>query len=43
MKYLDADVELKERIDAFLAERRNKNTALDKPAEEVVNMDTSQE
>ena len=37
------DVELKQRIDAFLAERRNKNTALDKPAEDVVHMDVSQE
>lgn len=35
------DVELKEKIDAFLAERQNKNTALDKPAEDVVKMDVS--
>ncbi|KAI0770227.1 ubiquitin elongating factor core-domain-containing protein [Fomes fomentarius] len=35
--------ELKQRISAFLAERRNKNTALDKPAEEVVHMDVSTE
>ncbi|KAI0823925.1 ubiquitin conjugation factor E4 [Trametes gibbosa] len=33
------NVELKQRIDAFMSERRNKNTALDKPVEEVVNMD----
>ncbi|KAH7922937.1 hypothetical protein BV22DRAFT_1036932 [Leucogyrophana mollusca] len=33
--------ELKAQIDAFLSERRNKNTALDKPAEEVVHMDVS--
>ncbi|KAH9841644.1 ubiquitin elongating factor core-domain-containing protein [Rhodofomes roseus] len=33
--------ELKQRIDAFLAERRNKNTALDKPADEIVKMDES--
>ena len=32
------DIELKERIQAFMAERRNKNTALDKPEEEVVKM-----
>ena len=38
-----ADVELKQRIDAFLAERRNKNTALDRPPEEIVHMDVSQE
>ncbi|KAI0043444.1 hypothetical protein FA95DRAFT_1563296 [Auriscalpium vulgare] len=31
--------ELKERIQAFLAERRNKNTAFDKPEEDVVKMD----
>ncbi|KAI0632350.1 ubiquitin conjugation factor E4 [Trametes polyzona] len=37
------NVELKQRIDAFLAERRNKNTALDKPAEDVVHMDESHE
>lgn len=35
------DIELKERIDQFLSERRNKNTAFDQPAEEVVHMDTS--
>jgi len=33
------DVELKARIDAFLAERKNKNTAFDIPAEEVVPME----
>ncbi|KAI0712081.1 ubiquitin elongating factor core-domain-containing protein [Earliella scabrosa] len=33
--------ELKQRIDAFLAERRNKNTAFDKPEAEVVHMDVS--
>ncbi|KAL1950354.1 hypothetical protein VTO73DRAFT_5478 [Trametes versicolor] len=38
-----ANVELKQRIDAFLSERRNKNTAFDKPAEDVVNMDIAQE
>lgn len=32
------DVDLKARIDAFLAERRNKNTAFDKPVDEVVNV-----
>ncbi|KAI0769012.1 ubiquitin conjugation factor E4 [Trametes elegans] len=37
------NVELKQRIDAFLAERRNKNTAYDKPVDDVVNMDESQE
>ncbi|PIL22469.1 hypothetical protein GSI_15157 [Ganoderma sinense ZZ0214-1] len=37
------NLELKQRIDAFLAERRNKNTALDRPAEEVVNMDVSED
>ena len=35
------DPELKQRIDAFLSERRNKNTALDKPPEEIVKMDES--
>ena len=35
-----ADIELKERIDQFLSERRNKNTAFDQPAEELVHMDT---
>lgn len=35
------DVELKARIDAFLAERRNKNTAYDKPEGEIVNMDAT--
>ncbi|CAL1712793.1 unnamed protein product [Somion occarium] len=34
------NLELKARIDAFLAERRNKNTAYDTPAENIVNMDT---
>ena len=38
-----SDTELKERIDAWLADRRNKNTALDKPAEDVVHMDVSPE
>ncbi|KAH7915426.1 ubiquitin elongating factor core-domain-containing protein [Hygrophoropsis aurantiaca] len=33
------NLELKAQIDVFLSERRNKNTALDKPAEEVVDMD----
>ncbi|EMD39878.1 hypothetical protein CERSUDRAFT_63413 [Gelatoporia subvermispora B] len=37
------DVELKERIDAFLAERRNKDTVYDKPVEEVVKMDMDAE
>lgn len=37
---LDADVELKQRIDAFLTERK-KNTAFDKQADEVVKMDTT--
>ena len=36
------DMELKQRIDAFLAERRNKNTALDRPPEEV-HMDVSED
>ncbi|KAI0755049.1 ubiquitin elongating factor core-domain-containing protein [Daedaleopsis nitida] len=35
------NVELKQRIDAFLAERRNKNTAYDVPAEDLVHMDVS--
>ena len=35
------DTELKERIDAFLAERKNKNTVYDKPEGEIVQMDTS--
>ncbi|EGN98229.1 hypothetical protein SERLA73DRAFT_109617 [Serpula lacrymans var. lacrymans S7.3] len=35
------DPELKARIDAFLADRRNKSTALDKPEAEIVNMDVS--
>lgn len=35
------DPELKQRIDAFLSERRNKNTALDKPPGEIVKMDES--
>ena len=34
-----SDVELKARIDAFLAERKNKNTVYDKPEAEVVDMD----
>ena len=38
---LPPDPELKQRIDAFLAERRNKNTAFDKPEAEVVHMDVS--
>ncbi|KZT65802.1 hypothetical protein DAEQUDRAFT_746846 [Daedalea quercina L-15889] len=33
--------ELKQRIDAFLSERRNKDTALDKPANEIVMLDES--
>ncbi|KAI0661957.1 ubiquitin conjugation factor E4 [Cubamyces menziesii] len=37
------NVELKQRIEAFLAERRNKNTAYDKPVEEVVHMDVSKD
>ncbi|KAH9947558.1 ubiquitin elongating factor core-domain-containing protein [Amylocystis lapponica] len=37
------NVELKGRIDAFLAERKNKNTAFDMPADEVVKMDVSTE
>ncbi|TBU62234.1 ubiquitin elongating factor core-domain-containing protein [Dichomitus squalens] len=37
------NVELKQRIDAFLAERRNKDTALDHPPEEIVHMDVSHE
>ncbi|KAI0927144.1 hypothetical protein AcW1_007520 [Taiwanofungus camphoratus] len=37
------NVELKQRIDAFLSERRNKNTAFDQPAEDVVKMDVSAE
>ena len=37
--YFSLALELKERIDAFLAERRNKNTALDKSREEIVNID----
>ena len=35
------DPELKQRIDAFLSERRNKNTALDKAPEDIVKMDES--
>ncbi|KAL5501546.1 UFD2 [Sanghuangporus vaninii] len=34
--------ELKAQIDAFLAERRNKSTALDVPEKDVVNMDVSE-
>jgi len=37
------NVELKARIVAFLAERKNKNTAFDVPVEEVVPMDVSTE
>ncbi|TDL23245.1 hypothetical protein BD410DRAFT_747294 [Rickenella mellea] len=33
------NVELKAKIDAFLAQRANKNTALDVPEEQIVNMD----
>ncbi|KAK7677759.1 hypothetical protein QCA50_019311 [Cerrena zonata] len=33
------NLELKARIDAFLLERRNKNTAFDQPPEDIVNMD----
>ncbi|EPT05311.1 hypothetical protein FOMPIDRAFT_1045367 [Fomitopsis schrenkii] len=33
--------ELKQRIDAFLSERRNKNTALDMPPEEIAKLDES--
>ncbi|KAF9013252.1 ubiquitin elongating factor core-domain-containing protein [Cyathus striatus] len=33
--------ELKAQIEAFLAERKNKNTALDKTSEEIVHMDIS--
>lgn len=35
----NTDVDLKARIDAFLAERKNKNTVYDKPESEIVNMD----
>ena len=38
---VNIDPELKQRIDAFLSERRNKNTALDKPANEIVMLDES--
>ena len=31
-------MELKAKIDAFLAERKNKNTVYDKPESEVVDM-----
>ncbi|KAH9936359.1 ubiquitin elongating factor core-domain-containing protein [Fomitopsis serialis] len=34
-----SNLELKQRIDAFLSDRRNKHTALDKPVEEIVKMD----
>ncbi|THH28275.1 hypothetical protein EUX98_g5915 [Antrodiella citrinella] len=37
------DLELKARIDQFLSERRNKNTAFDQPAEDLVHMDTSED
>ena len=36
------DMELKARIDSFLAERRNKNTVYDKPEEDVVHMGASE-
>ncbi|KAL0961455.1 hypothetical protein HGRIS_006400 [Hohenbuehelia grisea] len=36
------NTELKERIESFLSERRNKNTALDKPEEDIVHMDTEE-
>ena len=32
------DVDLKARIDIFLSERKNKNTAFDKPESEIVDM-----
>ena len=35
------DVELKAQIDEFIAERRNRNRALDKVEEEIVKMDVS--
>jgi hypothetical protein len=38
-KLIRTDVELKAKIDAFLAERRNRHTALDVPESEVVRMD----
>ncbi|KAI0789740.1 ubiquitin elongating factor core-domain-containing protein [Abortiporus biennis] len=38
---VEPNTELKGRIDAFLAERRNKNTALDKPEQDIVHMDTT--
>jgi len=37
------NLELKAKIDQFLSERRNKNTAFDKPAEDLVHMDTSED
>lgn len=37
---LPVDPELKARIDAFLMERRNKNTAFDQAPEDIVHMDT---
>ncbi|KAI8994147.1 ubiquitin conjugation factor E4 [Trametes punicea] len=43
MEAVIPNVELKQRIDAFLAERRNKNTAYDKPAEDLVHMNVSKE
>jgi ubiquitin conjugation factor E4 B len=38
---ISIDAELKAQIDAFIAERRNKNPALNRPDEEVVKMDVS--
>ena len=35
------DTELKAKIESFLAERRNKQTALDIPEKDVVKMDLS--
>lgn len=37
------DLELKARIDQFLSERRNQNTAFDTPAEDLVHMDTAED
>ena len=36
------DTELKAKIESFLAERRNKQTALDIPEKDVVKMDLSE-
>ena len=36
------DTELKAKIDSFLAERKNKQTALDIPEKDVVKMDLSE-